>query len=234
MKRITGFVLLIIFSLLAFNYSKIKLAYIYYVSPCYYGKPVKQNHFPQVFLNINLEDYYSEIRSLAKTHFTVDTLKVVTYKSKSYPILELTKNKIAKSNTQKKLLIIAGVHGNESGGTLAINKLLEEVNRNPNKFENWDLKILTAINPVGTLEMSRYNECGCDLNRKFESSKQKGVLAQKQIIDSYKPNVIINLHEAPSSGFLIHSNEYLKDKLLFQILAEVKEQGIILLRKDYF
>ena len=130
-------------------------------------------------------------------------------------------------------MIVAGVHGNESGGTLAILELLKEYNANPLRFMDWNIKIITPVNPVGTAQMSRYNECGCDLNRKINSSKQKGIVVQRNAVDTFEPNVILGMHEAPSLGFLIHSNKYLNDELLIKMLQQTKNKGIQLATKDY-
>ena len=231
MKRAVYIIVGILLMILDFNFSKIKLAYIYYVSPCYYETPVKQFHFPQVFLEVDLEVYYHEIECLASPYFKIDTLETIYYKNKSYPIIGLTQ-KGARS-LDKKLLIVAGVHGNESGGTLAILELLKKYNANPHRFIGWNIKIITPVNPVGANQMSRYNECGCDLNRKLNTSNQKGVLVQRNIVDSFEPDVILSMHEAPSEGFLIHSNEYLKDAVLKKILKETAAKGIQLSTKDY-
>lgn len=231
MKKAVYIILGILLVLGAFNFPKIKLAYIYYVSPCYYEAPVKQHHFPQVFLDVNLEAYYDELKQLAVPYFKIDTLETVSYKNKLYPVLGL-KQKGARS-LDKKLLIVAGVHGNESGGTLAVLELLKQYNTNPHRFIDWNIKIITPVNPVGTTKMSRYNECGCDLNRKVNTSNQKGIVVQRNVVNTFKPDVVVSLHEAPSTGFLIHSNEYLKDALLLQLLKDTKEKGIQLATKDY-
>lgn len=231
MKRTIYITLGFLLVLITFNYSKIKLGYRYYVSPCFYSTPVKQNDFPQEFLEIDLDNYYSEIDELSTPYFKIDTLETVTYKNKAYPVLSLTQNE--SKSLDKKLLIVAGVHGNESGGTLSILELLKQYNANPHRFKNWNIKIITPVNPVGTAQMSRYNECGCDLNRKVNSSSQKGIVIQRNVMINFNPDIVVSMHEAPSAGFLIHSNKYLNDELLVKMLQETEEKGIQLSTKDY-
>lgn len=233
MKKIFYSILILLTAIITSNCSKIRLANKYYLSPCYYDSPVKQSDFPQFFFKVDLNTYYQQLVSLSSTHFHMDTVEIIQYKNQDLPIIELSKiNKSVNSN-QKKLLVLAGVHGNESAGTLAILELLSLYNNNPSKFDEWSLKIVTPINPAGTIEMSRYNECGCDLNRKVKKSSQKGIVLQRKIIDSFKPDAIITLHEAPSPDFLIHSNKHLKDKLLFQLLEDIENMGITLATEDY-
>jgi len=225
------FLLLII--LIAANCSKIKLANKYYLSPCYYDSPVKQADFPQIFFEVDLDAYYKQLKSLSAPYFSMDTVEIIQYKNLNLPIIELSKIKLPTISNPKKLLVFAGVHGNESGGTLAILEFLRLYHNNPSKYAEWALKIITPINPAGTLEMSRYNECGCDLNRKVKKSSQKGIVLQRKIIDTFKPDAIITLHEAPSPDFLIHSNKHLSDELLVQILTDTKSMGITLATQDY-
>lgn len=234
MKKIGYWILGVSLLVITFNTNKIRLIYKYYLTPCYHDFPIKQYDFPQLFLTIDLKQYYQNLITLATPHFKVDTLEIINYKHKKYPILGLTPKVTPKNNSKNKLLIIAGVHGNESSGILALLELLKQYNTHPAFFKNWELKIVSPINPVGTLEMSRYNKYGCDLNRKIASSQQKEIVLQRNIIDTFKPHVIISFHEAPSSGFLIHSNKLLPKKLLNQLLAEVKEKGITLATTDYF
>lgn len=235
MKKVLFSILLLILLILPNcyvlqNYKTVKK---YYLTPCYYDSPVKQSDFPQIFFEVDLDSYYKQLKSLSSPYFNMDTVETIKYKGQDLPIIELTKiNKPTISNPNK-LLIMAGVHGNESGGTLAILELLSLYNNNPEKFDNWSLKIVAPINPAGTIEMSRYNESGCDLNRKVETSSQKGIVLQREIIDTFKPDAIISLHEAPSSDFLIHSNKHLEEELLFQILEDTKTMGITLAREDY-
>lgn len=226
-------VLIVFLVLLAFLFKKLKLVYKFYISPCYYNKPIKQQDFPQQFIEVNLEQYYNQIKTIAKINFNVNTIETILYESKSYPILSITSKQKQFLNTQK-LLIFAGVHGNETGGVLAIIELLKHFNNNVNKYQNWDVKIVTAVNPVGVEKMSRYNECGCDVNRRISTSIQKGVVLQRKIVNSFNPNIVVSFHEAPSDGFLIHSNQFLKHSLLISVLNDLEEKGIQLSVKDYF
>ena len=159
-----------------------------------------------------------------------DTIEHILYKGQTYPVLEVTKRS---EEPSKRLLVLAGVHGNESGGTLAILKLLEDLGNNQSKYKDWELKIVTPINPAGTIEMSRYNECGCDLNRKVKTSNQKGIVLQREIIESFNPEVIVTLHEAPSEGFLIHPGKYLSESLITQLVDDMSGNGIDLSTRDY-
>lgn len=234
MKKMISILIGVLVVFIGLNYKNIKLIHKYYLSPCYYDNPVKQLDYPQVFFEVDLNEYYQKISELSTQHFNIDTLETIDYKNQQYPVLRISNKEIGPQNSfKKKLLILAGVHGNESAGTLAILELLKEYNAKPLKFKDWEINIVTPVNPAGTIEMSRYNEYGCDLNRKVKTSLQKGIVLQRAIVDSFKPDVIVNMHEAPSSGFLIHSNEHLDDGLLLKLLKDTENSGIVLSNKDY-
>jgi len=221
--------------ILGLNYSKLKLGYKYYIAPRNPKGPEKQSDFPQVFLAVNLATYYENLKVIAQKYFHIHILDTVTYKNNTYPIYELTKIQHTTNNqeSEKKVLLLAGVHGNETGGILAVIEFLKEFNKNPSRFHDWSIKIVTPINPVGSTEMSRYNEYGYDLNRNIKNSSQTGAVLQRSVIDTYQPDALINLHESPSSGFFMHSNDLLEDTLLFKILKDIEDQGIMLATKDY-
>lgn len=208
--------------------AKLKLANKYYLSPCYYDSPVRQSDFPQHFLEIDLDQYTDEIRS--HHQFEVDTIEVINYQSVDYPVLRINhRGRVG----EKKLLILAGVHGNESGGTLAVPRLLSKIEDFPARYKNWDIQIITPVNPVGTVFMSRYNENGCDLNRKVKKSTQKGVVIQREAIIEFEPDIVLNLHEAPYTGFLIHPTKEVNRQLCFDILKSIEHDGILLSTEDY-
>ncbi len=98
-------------------------------------------------------------------------------------------------------MIFAGVHGNESAGVLAVPKLLEEIKNNPTFYANWDIRIITPLNPVGVDYLSRYDSRGYDLNRDFRNFKTLGAKIQRDAIDIFKPDVVISFHEGPQQGF---------------------------------
>jgi len=226
--KIASLIAVTLIILVISNLSQLRLVNRYYLNPCYYDEPVKQQDFPQVFLDI--EKYYSDIGAYASPLIKIDTLDYISYKGAQYPILEV---KIGSQSAPKRLLILAGVHGNESGGTLAIIKFLEDILADPSKYEEWDVKIITPLNPAGTITMSRYNEHGCDLNRKVESSTQKGIVVQRDIIASFEPEIVVTLHEAPCEGFLIHPGKYLSSDLVEKLLNDVTAKGIVLSTEDY-
>lgn len=210
-------------------YTKFKLAQKYYFQPCYYDTPTRQNDFPQQFIDVNLNTYVSNL-DIHKS-FSVQNIKNIKYEQHQLPILKIDNQNTA---APKKLLIMSGVHGNETGGVLAIPKLLDRLENNPLLHQSWHILILTPINPIGVIFQSRQNENGCDLNRNFLESKEPGVEIQRQVIDAFQPNIILSLHESPAHGFLVHPNKYTTPALVNTLLKHTENQGIELSTKDYW
>jgi len=99
--------------------------------------------------------------------------------------------------------------------------------------DEWNIAILSPVNPVGLIERSRYDQDGCDLNRKIRSSSQHGIVVQRTQIEAFRPDFVVSMHEAPSEGFLIHPGPHLGESLAQTILTDLESQGITLATIDY-
>ncbi|MCI5055743.1 MAG: DUF2817 domain-containing protein [Flavobacteriales bacterium] len=221
--------LIILGILLSFSCKKLKLAVKYYVKSCPCDGPVQQSDFPQEFLEINIKEYYQKL--LHSKGFTIDTAEVVHYNLQSLPIISLN---FAGERAKKKLLVFAGVHGNEVGGVLAIPNLLDSIYKEKEHYQDWDIQIVTPINPIGVIHKSRYNQHGCDLNRNMKKSDETEIKLQKEIIDKFKPDLIISLHESPSKGYFIFPGPHLEASFLLDATKNLENSGIQLAHEDYF
>jgi len=208
---------------------QLELALKYYLIACYHDRPVKQSDFPQHFFDVDLKAYEDEIRTY--TEFLFSTREIIRYNNVDYPILKISYNE---DKAGIRLLVLAGVHGNETGGVLAVPKFLLDIIENPAYYADWAIRIITPVNPVGVVYLSRYNENGCDLNRKFFKSTQKGIEIQTNAIDEFDPHLIISLHEAPSTGFLLHPSSHMPLALTQKILDDIVKNGVRLSQKDYW
>ena len=203
-------------------------AYRFYLVTCYYGAPVQQTEFPQVFLDIDFEDYNASLNRHSDIA-AISIAETISYQGQDLPIRRLKLS----GGDDRRLLILAGVHGNEAGGTLAIPELLDAIKADRSLIDGWTIEFLTPVNPVGLIERSRYNQNGCDLNRKVASMDEPGIQLQRQTVDGFKPDIAISLHEAPITGFLIHPGPHLDDDYLAALLAALETQSVQLATDDY-
>ncbi|HSH55374.1 MAG TPA: DUF2817 domain-containing protein [Candidatus Limnocylindrales bacterium] len=183
-------------------------------------------------------DMYSEIvdienyTHILKTSFLQSkVLKNITYKEKDYRIVQLD---YIGSSAKKKLLIFAGVHGNEFAAALVIPELLNDLQNNPHFYQKWDIRIVAPINPVGLAYNSRYNEDGYDINRDFKYFKTPGAQVQRNVVEDFNPNILISLHESPQKGFFMFSEGKLPYTLHQSITERLRKSNVPLAEKSFF
>jgi protein MpaA len=73
---------------------------------------------------------------------------------------------------EKKILIIATIHGDESAGTPLVGRLLNELKIRPSLLEGRMVLIVPIANPDGYALQTRGNASGIDLNRNFPASNR--------------------------------------------------------------
>lgn len=104
----------------------------------------------------------------------------------------------------KRVLISAGIHGDEYAGIKAISAFIEK--RLYKEFDaEWELTILPCLNPTGCEQETRTNHEGKDLNRLFKSDSPPEEVAFAQKILNTPFDLNLELHEdIDSSGFYIY------------------------------
>ncbi len=124
----------------------------------------------------------------------------------------------------KRVLISAGIHGDEPAGVETICSFIKN-NDYRNFLQNWEIIIVPCINPFGYEANIRTNHEGLDLNRKFKSTDpSQEVIIAKNLFDS-PFDLTIELHEdVDSSGYyFFHSSAGSSPPLLVEkILNSVK------------
>lgn len=118
-------------------------------------------------------------------------------------------NSAANSET---VIIIGVFHGDEPEGELLINKLMHEIQNNPELVGNNKILFIPCLNPDGKVNKTRTNANGVDLNRNFPtknwelseeidsyySGKEPASEAETkfliEIIEEYSPDRILTIH----------------------------------------
>ena len=124
----------------------------------------------------------------------------------------------------KRVLISAGIHGDEPAGVETICSFIEK--KEYRKYlQEWEMILVPCINPFGYEANIRTNHEGLDLNRKFKSTDPPQEIAHaKKLFDS-PFDLTIELHEdIDSSGYyFFHSSAGASPSLLVdEILNNVK------------
>lgn len=208
--------------------SSLKLFKKYFLNHQPANGPVKQDDFDMYLEPVSLEEYK---KALFAYKFDTKVLATIGYQSKPYEILQLD---IPGDRSAKGLLIFAGVHGNEFAAALAVPDLLEEIQANPATYADWNIRIVTPLNPVGFVYQSRYNEIGRDINRDFKDFSTMGGKLQKEAIEQFKPDVLISLHEGPQDGFFVIAEGGTPTAWREHLTTSLKGEGIKLAQKSFF
>ena len=96
--------------------------------------------------------------------------------------------------------IFAAIHGDEPAGALAAATFLQELVREPQIAENFELRVYPVCNPTGFEDNSRHSRRGRDLNREFwRASVEAEVEILEHELRTRHFNGIIQLHADDTS-----------------------------------
>jgi hypothetical protein len=193
--------------------------------------PARENELSVVPLGFDLDEY---VDALHHRHghehdgdFEVTTLDTVVYQGREHPILRIRSRNF---DAKKTLLVLAGVHGNEHAGLLAVPDILAGFDdKGPVR-----LVVVTPVNPVGAAELSRYNGDGYDINRDFERFDTKEARAVAKVYAEEEPDFVVSLHEGPQDATFMFANRFVDPALAERLLDAMKRGGTELATRDYF
>jgi Succinylglutamate desuccinylase / Aspartoacylase family len=139
----------------------------------------------------------------------------------------------ARANATRTLLVLAGVHGNEQAGLLAVPAIMDAVGRD-DLAPNVELRIVTPVNTVGAAVGSRYNADGYDINRDFQRFDTAEARVVRAAFDEQRPDMILSLHEGPQAGTFLFANRRVHEDVATRLLTRIASAGVELADEDYF
>jgi murein peptide amidase A len=159
----------------------------------------------------------------------ISTVGHIKYYNNKYPFKKI----ILGNQYSNRVLISAGIHGDEPAGIEAICTFLEN-KRYKDYLDKWEITILPCMNPYGFENNTRENHENKDLNRffKYPNPPHEVQLAKSIFLPSYF-DMTIELHEdCDSYGYYLFqkSNNYNGRKIGFKIIDSLK--GIIQVNSD--
>tara|TARA_R100000656_G_scaffold123350_1_gene99813 strand:- start:787 stop:1647 length:861 start_codon:yes stop_codon:yes gene_type:complete len=152
---------------------------------------------------IDLDKMYSRINHLAAKYPNEFKLSHA-FEYDGMPVLRI--DMPSRSTSPKaRVIITAGVHGNEAIGTASLVDVLEDIVQNPKFRNHYDFVIYPAINPSGLAENSRYLRNGVDLNRTFKPGEESNLTQLfKDSLKGERFDLGIDMHEAYTKpGFFV-------------------------------
>lgn len=146
-------------------------------------------------------------------------------------------------NPKGKILMVGGVHGNETEGIVFMQYFCGEFACNNMSIFDYDIFLIPVLNPDGLMGFKRHNDNGVDLNRnmptkdwqggkkgeKYYGGESAGSEPENQVLvkvlDSFKPQYIISFHSwkpmanvnGPAHGFA----QYISQKNNMEVTEDV-------------
>ena len=116
------------------------------------------------------------------------------------------------SGAPRRVLLSAGIHGDEPAGVEALCEWLET--RAYVKFlQRWDITMLPCINPWGYEHGTRENGEGRDLNREFNSSHPPQEVLFVQSVLQQRFDLSLELHaDEDSSGYYLYETSLARSR----------------------
>lgn len=113
----------------------------------------------------------------------------------------LTVRFLGRTDSPLRVFIMAGQHGDERYGRKAVGRFVKVFSK-PGKFESRfphiQIAVLENANPDGAAKKTRNNAIDIDLNRDHLLLDSKENKAIHRFVGSWKPHVIIDVHNFPS------------------------------------
>ncbi len=192
--------------------------------------PAREDDLGIVPLGFDLDAYAAQLRGFGD-RFAVSTLAEVTYEGTIHPILSVRTRRPA---ARRRLLVLAGVHGNEHAGLLAVPAVLERVHAGGESLGGVELLVVTPVNPVGAAHLSRYNGDGFDVNRDFVRFETVEARAVRGVFEELRPDFVVSLHEGPQDATFFFANRKVDRGLALRLLDAMERGGTRLASDDYF
>jgi hypothetical protein len=132
----------------------------------------------------------------------------------------------------RRLLVVAGLHGNEIAASLAAPHLLADVRDRPAEWTGVELWLVAPANPVGLAHLSRWDARGCDPNRDFGPFATPEAAAVRAAFAGARPELVVSLHEGPQEGFVATATPAVPAGVPGAVAAAVAATGMPLARGD--
>jgi len=178
-----------------------------------------------VQLAFDLDRYVAQLRSFDGERFAVASELTIPYRGRAHPVLSVR----SRAPASKTLLVLAGVHGDERAGILAVPQILEAWTS-----ERVRLVVITPGNPIGAVNDSRANASGHDINRDFIRFATAEARVVRDVFERERPDFVVSLHEGPQDGTFMFANRFVDHALARVLCQALAAGGTALAKRDYF
>jgi hypothetical protein len=199
-------------------------AWRFFVRHCPADGPVREERLAMYLEPIDVPRYYSDLR-LASDGLPSYELAQIPALDGALPIYLVGPFGGSPSN---RILVVAGVHGNEIASSLAAPRILEDARDHPANYEGCEVHLIAPANPVGLSHQSRYNTQGCDINRDFGAFQTPEARAIRAAFDRVSPVLVVALHEGPQDGFYLIATSTTPPSVPKSVIDSLRSAGVVL------
>jgi len=221
MRVLTVGILLMALTLMS-GCTKLRQFNRFFLSECAEEGPNPDEEFDIALPPVDLSDYLERLRGAAGS-FSLRTIAEVSYEDESWPMYLASRRG---SNGRKRLLVVAGMHGNEVAGALAAPNILSDIRAHPEVYGDLDVHLIAPANPIGLMYGARYNAQGCDINRDFSDFATVEATAIRDVINETRPDLILSLHEGPHDGFFVIATRSTSPRFAKAVATGLQSSGI--------
>jgi murein peptide amidase A len=135
---------------------------------------------------------------------SLEVIGEITNDDGTFPLWSVSYNQSVNSDNTR-LLICAGIHGNEPAAVETAMQFIEKLSSDENPYASMSIDILPVVNPWGWSRDVRFNREGLDLNRDFVNFASQEATIIEAYLEDKKYDLIIDCHEDPdASGFYLY------------------------------
>lgn len=174
----------------------------------------------------SLEEALTRLETIAASSdlLSLEILDTVHYDNTAYPIPRLAYS--PEDNARYRILLVAGVHGNEPAGPEALMRFVEDLAKGDALYPGVAFDIVPILNPWGWVHRKRRNGAQQDLNRDFNSFKAPESQLIRDFYVRHSYEAIIDLHEdGHTTGFYYYRLANPDFGLCRHIIDRVREAG---------
>jgi murein peptide amidase A len=134
--------------------------------------------------------------------------------------------RVEREGAVRRVLVCAGIHGNEPAGTAWALRLAAELSADPALFPGVSFDIIPLLNPWGWSRDVRYDRGGRDPNRDFATFATEAARAVRGLARSTRYDLVLDHHEDPDAkGFYVYQYADPDTRPTRELIAKVRALG---------
>jgi hypothetical protein len=161
----------------------------------------------------------------------VEVVERLRFRDRLHEVLSVA---LGPRSARARVLVLAGVHGNEHAGVLACPEIVRRLREGPAASRDVHVRLVLPVNPVGAIERSRFNAEGYDINRDFVHFSTPEARLVRRLVEEVQPTFVVSLHEGPQDATFFFANPEVGEDRSSRLARRLAAAGTTLATRDYF